>query len=67
MAKDVEEFWKILHPNIEEIKYSDSGDRMLILRHLDEINKDYNGDVDEWAQDNGYSIFGGYVVINLGL
>ena len=52
MAKDVEEFWKILHPNIEEIKYSDSGDRMLILRHLDEINKDY----DEIT--NGYRING---------
>ena len=52
MAKGVEEFWKILHPNIEEIKYSDSGDRMLILRHLDEINKDY----DEIT--NGYRING---------
>lgn len=35
--------------------------------NYDEINKDYDGDVDEWAEDNGYPLFGGYVVINLGL
>ena len=52
MAKSVEDFWKILHPNIEEIKYSDSEDRMLILRHLEEINKDYD------ETTNGYKING---------
>lgn len=35
--------------------------------NYDEINEDYNGDVDEWIEDNGYLVFGGYVVINLGL
>jgi len=35
--------------------------------NYDEINEDYDGDVDAWADDNGYLVFGGYVVINLGL
>ena len=32
-----------------------------------EINDDYGGDVDAWMDDNGYTRFGDYVVINLGL
>ncbi len=35
--------------------------------YYDEINDDYDGDVDAWIDDNGYSRFGDYVVINLGL
>jgi hypothetical protein len=33
----------------------------------DEINEDYDGDVIAWAEDNGYLLFGPYVVVNLGL
>lgn len=32
-----------------------------------EINEDYEGDVDEWIDDNSYLVFDDYVVINLGL
>ena len=35
--------------------------------NYDEINEDYEGDVDEWIDDNGYLVFDDYVVINLGL
>ena len=35
--------------------------------NYDEINDDYDGDVNAWAEDNGYVFFGPYVVINLGL
>ena len=35
--------------------------------YYDEIDEDYNGDVDEWIDDNGYLVFDDYVVINLGL
>ena len=31
------------------------------------INDDYKGDVNAWIEDNGYLVFGDYVVINLGL
>lgn len=31
------------------------------------IDDDYDGDVDEWINDNGYSIWGNYVVVNMGL
>ena len=32
-----------------------------------EINDDYDGDINEWMDDNGYIQFSDYVVINLGL
>ena len=35
--------------------------------NYDAINDDYEGDVDEWIDDNGYLVFDDYVVINLGL
>lgn len=35
--------------------------------NYDEINDDYEGDVDAWIEDKGYLVFGDYVVINLGL
>ena len=35
--------------------------------NYDEINDDYKGDVNAWIEDNGYLVFGDYVVINLGL
>lgn len=35
--------------------------------NYDEINDDYEGDVNAWIEDNGYLVFGDYVVINLGL
>ena len=35
--------------------------------NYDEINDDYDGDVETWVEDNGYLVFGDYVVINLGL
>ena len=35
--------------------------------NYDEINEDYDGDVTAWAEDNGYLLFGPYVVVNLGL
>lgn len=35
--------------------------------NYDEINEDYNGDVEEWADNNGYPIFDDYVVVNFGL
>lgn len=35
--------------------------------NYDTINDDYEGDVDEWIDDNGYLVFDDYVVINLGL
>lgn len=37
------------------------------IKNYDEINDDYDGDVDEWIEDNGYLVFDDYVVINLGL
>ena len=35
--------------------------------NYDAINDKYEGDVDAWIDDNGYLVFGDYVVINLGL
>lgn len=35
--------------------------------NFDEIESDYDGDVEEWANDKGYLIFDDMVVINLGL
>ena len=35
--------------------------------NFDEIESDYDGDVEEWANDEGYLIFDDMVVINLGL
>lgn len=35
--------------------------------NFQEIEKDFNGDVNEWIQRNGYLKFGDYVVIRLGL
>lgn len=35
--------------------------------NFDEIESEYNGDVEEWARDEGYPIFDDMVVINLGL
>lgn len=32
-----------------------------------EIDSEYDGNVIEWARDEGYEIFGDYIVINLGL
>lgn len=37
------------------------------IKNYDAINDDYEGDVDAWIDDNGYLVFGDYVVINLGL
>lgn len=37
------------------------------IKNYDKINDDYDGDVDEWIDDNGYLVFDDYVVINLGL
>lgn len=37
------------------------------IKNYDEINDDYDGDVDEWIEDKGYLVFDDYVVINLGL
>lgn len=37
------------------------------IDNYDAINKKYDGDVDEWIDDNGYIQFGDYVVLNLGL
>lgn len=38
-----------------------------VKAEFDEIDRDYNGDIDEWVADNGYDICGDYVVLNWGL
>ena len=35
--------------------------------NYDEITEKYNGNVDEWVEDNGYTYVGNYVVLNWGL
>jgi len=35
--------------------------------NYDAIDNKYDGDVTAWIEDNGYLVFGDYVVINLGL
>lgn len=35
--------------------------------NYDSISEDYHGDMDAWIEDNGYFVFGDYVVLNLGL
>ena len=37
-----------------------------VANQYDEINEDYDGNVEEWANDNGYSIIQNYVVVNWG-
>ena len=36
-------------------------------KELKEFKEDYNGDVQKWANDQGYLFFDEYIVINLGL
>lgn len=35
--------------------------------NYDEVDDEYDGNVEAWAEDKGYLIFDDYVVINLGL
>ena len=37
------------------------------IDNYDDINKKYDGNVDEWIEDKGYLMFDKYVVLNLGL
>ena len=37
------------------------------VKEYDEINSQYNGDVEEWAYENGYDICGDYIVLDWNL
>ena len=38
-----------------------------VAEQYPEITEKYNGDIDEWMADNGYTYVGNYIVVNWGL